>query len=165
MFFVPAIAGMFIGGNGLGLIGYFAYWIVFFGLWENRVLCSHCPFYAEQGGQGHVLHCYANYGLYKLWPYDPRPMSSSHKVQFLIALGVFVGYPLPFLITSVQYFYLSITLIGIVAWLTILKLRICPKCLNFSCPFNSVPKNVVDDFLKHNPVMRKAWEECGYIIN
>jgi hypothetical protein len=34
--------------------------------------------------------------------------------------------------------------------------------VNFSCPFNRVPKDVVDSFLKENPKMRKAWEKKGY---
>ena len=36
------------------------------------------------------------------------------------------------------------------------------KCVNFSCLFNRVPKEVVDEYLKKNEVMRKAWEEAGY---
>jgi hypothetical protein len=41
----------------------------------------------------------------------------------------------------------------------------CSKCPNFSCPLNVVPKSVVDDYLRHNTVMRKAWEEQGHIID
>ena len=41
----------------------------------------------------------------------------------------------------------------------------CSKCPNFSCPLNWVPKNNVDEYLKKNPVMRKAWEENGYILS
>ena len=162
VFFVPTILGMYFGGMGWWLLGWFVYLFVFFELWENRILCAHCPYYAENGGQGHTLHCYANYGLYKTWPYDPRPMGRSHKVQFLVALSIFVGYPLPFLFLSEQYLVLLIAMIGIVVWLTVLKFKICPHCLNFSCPLNSVPKNLVDAFLKRNPVMRQAWEDCGY---
>ncbi|MHA1930026.1 MAG: hypothetical protein ACTSV2_15750 [Candidatus Thorarchaeota archaeon] len=164
VFFIPTILGMYFGGMGWWLLGWFAYLIVFFELWENRILCAHCPYYAENGGQGHTLHCYANYGLYKTWPYDPRPMSRSHKIQFLVALSIFVGYPLPFLFLSGQYLALLIAGIGIVFWLATLKIKICPRCLNFSCPLNSVPKDIVDSFLKRNPVMCQAWEDCGYVV-
>ncbi len=165
MFFIPSLAGMYFGGMGWWILAYFAYWIVFFELWENRILCSHCPFYAEDGGQGHTLHCYANYGLYKTWPYNPSPMSRSDKIQFIIALGIFIGFPLPFLIVSQQFIFLLLTFIGIGTWLVVLRFKICPRCLNFSCPLNQVPKRTVDEFLKRNPAMREAWEKAGYIIN
>ncbi len=165
MFFIPAIAGMWFGGMGWWILAYFAYWLVFFELWENRILCSHCPFYAEDGGQGHILHCYANYGLYKTWPYNPSPMTRSHKIQFIIALGIFVGFPMPFLVISQQFIFLVFAIIGAMTWLAVLRLKICPRCLNFSCPMNRVPKRTVDAFLKRNPVMREAWEETGYVVN
>jgi hypothetical protein len=42
-----------------------------FGLLEIRVMCSHCPHYAEAG---RLLKCWANYGSPKLWAYRPGPM-------------------------------------------------------------------------------------------
>ncbi|MHA2349083.1 MAG: hypothetical protein ACXADL_05565 [Candidatus Thorarchaeota archaeon] len=165
LFFIPSFYGMIVGGMGWWLLAYFVYWVVFFEVWENSVLCSHCPYYAEDGGQGHTLHCYANYGLYKTWPYNPKPMSRSHQIQFLIGLLIFAGFPLPFLYIAEQYLMLSIAGLGIAAWMIILKSKICPRCLNFSCPLNSVPKYIVDKFLLRNPVMRNAWEECGYTLN
>jgi len=162
LFFVPSIGGMLLGGLWPWVIGYFIYWLIFFEIWENRVLCSHCPFYAEDGGQGHTLHCYANYGLYKTWPYNPSPMSRSHQIQFIIALTIFGGYPIPFLILSNQLLFLGLTITGIGVWLSVLKFKICPRCLNFSCPLNGVSKEKVDAFLRRNPVMREAWEDCGY---
>ncbi|MFW9965665.1 MAG: hypothetical protein ACFFEA_00790 [Candidatus Thorarchaeota archaeon] len=165
LFFIPSIGGMLYGGMWLWVIGYFIYWAIFFELWENRVLCSHCPFYAENGGQGHTLHCYANYGLYKTWPYNPSPMSRSHQIQFLVALVIFAGYPIPFLILSNQLLFLGFTIMGIGVWLSVLKFKICPRCLNFSCPLNSVPKEIVDAFLRRNPVMMKSWIESGYELS
>ena len=88
-----------------------------------------------------------------------------YKIQFIIALGIFVGFPLPFLIVSQQFIFLLFALIGAVTWLTVLRFKICPSCLNFSCPLNQVPKRTVDEFLKRNPVMREAWEKAGYEIN
>ncbi len=37
-------------------------------------------------------------------------------------------------------------------------------CVNFSCLLNRVPKEVVDEYLMKNEVMRKAWEKAGYKI-
>ena len=165
LFFIPSIGGMLLGGMWPWVIGYFIYWLIFFELWENRVLCSHCPFYAEDGGQGHTLHCYANYGLYKTWPYNPSPMSRSHQIQFLVALTIFGGYPIPFLILSNQLLFLGLTIAGIGIWLSVLKFNICPRCVNFSCPLNSVPKKTMDAFLKRNPVMMKAWIDSGYELS
>ena len=39
-----------------------------------------------------------------------------------------------------------------------------PKCVNFSCPLNTVPKPVVDAYLKKNDVMREAWERSGWQV-
>ena len=46
----------------------------FFGFIETRVLCSHCPHYAEEGAS---LRCWANYGSPKLFKYRPGPMSTT----------------------------------------------------------------------------------------
>ena len=51
---------VFAGGVGLFLNGFFLeltiflialliYGIIFFEFWEIRILCSHCPFYTEEG--------------------------------------------------------------------------------------------------------------------
>ena len=44
---IPALAGMLLGGSGWYLIGWLGLVIFFFGFWEIRILCSYCPFYAE----------------------------------------------------------------------------------------------------------------------
>jgi len=41
----------------------------------------------------------------------------------------------------------------------------CSRCINFSCVGNTVPKKEVDEYLRRNPVMEKAWESSGYKIN
>ncbi|MHA1455193.1 MAG: hypothetical protein ACTSR5_04300 [Promethearchaeota archaeon] len=94
----------------------------FFQVWENKILCSHCPYYAFEDEK--KVKCYANYGIYKAWKYDPAPMSRSEKIQFIIGISIFAAIPLIFLLLA-----------------------------------KNVPKNVVDDYLRHNTVMRKAWEE------
>jgi len=65
------------------------------------------------------------------------------------------------LLTS-QYKKAHQSLAGFVSFAFSLKKNICRRCVNFSCPLNSVPKPIVDECLRRNPVMRKAWEEQGY---
>jgi hypothetical protein len=42
-----------------------------------------------------------------------------------------------------------------------LRLYTCSRCVNFSCPLNTVPRETVEAYLARNPVMRRAWEESG----
>ena len=160
--------GFISGGlNTLQLIfifsSYIGYLAFFFQVWENKILCSHCPYYAFEDEK--KVKCYANYGIYKAWKYDPAPMSRSEKIQFIIGITIFAGYPLIFLLLAKMYIYFGISLIFSIIWIVSMHFLSCSKCPNFSCPLNAVPKNVVDDYLRHNTVMRKAWEEQGYIID
>ena len=142
-------------------MGWIGFWLFFFEVWEIRILCSHCPYYAEEEK---TLHCIANYSSLKLWKYHPEPMNVSEKIQLFIGFIVLVGYPLIFLIISHQIIIFIASVIEIVILFTFLITKRCGSCLNFSCPFNHVKKEVVDSFLKKNPVMRKAWEDTGYKI-
>jgi hypothetical protein len=54
------------------------------------------------------------------------------------------------------------TLLAIIVFLQIIKVYYCAKCVNFSCPLNTVEKRVVDEYLLKNDVMREAWEKSGY---
>jgi len=158
---IAIIAGMMRGGFGpqaLALVGWVGFMLFFFFVWEARVLCSHCPYWAEGG---RVLHCLANYGVIKMWRYHPEPMSTSEKAQFLVGAAIIVLYPFPFLIIGEQYTLALIALAGIVSFGFSLKKHVCTRCVNFSCPANGVPKDIVDAYLRRNPVMRRAWEESG----
>jgi len=143
------------------------FWGVLFSfllIWENKVLCSHCPYYAIE--EDSILKCYANFGFKKVWKYDPSPMSPSHKIQFLTGLfGAFMIVPAIELYFIQQYLILGLYLAAVVLWLISMHYWSCAKCPNFGCPFNVVPKFTRDDYLRRNPVMRKAWEESGYILN
>lgn len=159
---IAIIAGMMRGGFGwqaVALVGWVGFMLFFFFVWEARILCSHCPYWAEDT---RVLHCLANYGVVKIWRYHPEPMSASEKVQFLVGAAIIVLYPLPFLIIGGQYVLVLIALAGAVSFAFSLKKHVCTRCVNFSCPANGVPKEVVDAYLRRNPVMRRAWEESGY---
>ncbi|MFX0168182.1 MAG: lysostaphin resistance A-like protein [Candidatus Hodarchaeota archaeon] len=158
---VPACWGLIISGLGLFLIIWLVFLVVFLQVWENRILCSHCPYY---GKEGRVLRCHGNYGLYKLWKYNPGPMNRSERIQFIIGVVVIFGYPFPFLIWSQQWLLLAFTSLGAIGLATILFGWLCLRCVNFSCPFNRVPKNAVDEFLRQNPEMKKAWQATGYKV-
>ena len=144
-------------------VGYVGYLIVFFQFWENKILCSHCPYYAFK--EDKYVKCYANYGIHKAWKYNPAPMSSSEKIQFLISIALFAIIPLILLIITELYIYFWISLVLSLIWFISMHFLSCSKCPNFSCPLNNVSKEVINEYLKQNSVMRKAWEDQGYIID
>lgn len=161
VFVITTFIGVIIAGFSWFLLGWVGFWLFFFEFWEIRILCSHCPYYVEEGK---TLHCIANYGSFKLWKYHPEPMNLSEKIQLMIGFMILVGYPLVFLTLGGQFIFLIISIIEIIGFFCFLIIKRCGDCLNFSCPFNRVNKEVVDSFLKKNPLMRKAWEEAGYKI-
>jgi len=160
-FLAPALVGMILGGYGWYLLGWAGLGVIFFGFWEIRILCSHCPYYAEKG---FALHCIANYGCPKFWRYRPEPISASEKIQLVIGFVMICSYPFPFLILGEQLILFVLTGAGLIVFFSALRKYTCTKCVNFSCLLNRVPKEVVDEYLKRNPSMRKAWEENGWEI-
>ncbi|QEE15577.2 hypothetical protein DSAG12_01403 [Promethearchaeum syntrophicum] len=167
IFFIPAIIGIFkLGVESLlfylGLVSWIVYLVIFFLIWEPQMLCSHCPYYAEGGTK--ILHCYANGGFIRTASFKPHPMNKSEQIQFIFGVLLIGVIPYVFLIIGQQFLLLGISALGFVIWLIVLKTQICTVCINFSCPFNSVPKDIVDEFLKKNPIMRDAWEKSGYKI-
>lgn len=161
IFAVTASIGVILAGYGWYLLGWIGFWLFFFEVWEIRILCSHCPYYTEEG---RILHCIANYSSLKLWKYRPEPMNLSEKIQLFIGFAILVGYPLIFMILDSQFIFLVVSIIEIFIFFSFLMVKRCGNCLNFSCPFNHVKKEVIDSFLKKNPVMREAWEDKGYKI-
>ena len=160
--------GFFSGKINLPLLivftaGYIAYLIVFFQFWENKILCSHCPYYAFE--EDKYVKCYANYGIHKAWKYNPAPMSTSEKIQFLISIALFAIIPLILFSITELYIYFWISLAFSLIWFISMHFLSCSKCPNFSCPLNNVSKEVVNEYLKRNSLMRKAWEDQGYIIS
>jgi len=135
----------FISGrlNTLQLIfifsSYIGYLVFFFQVWENKILCSHCPYYAFEDKK--KVKCYANYGIYKAWKYDPAPMSRSEKIQFIIGISIFAAIPLIFLLLAKMYIYFGITLIFSIIWIVSMHFLSCSKCPNFSCPLNTQYRN------------------------
>lgn len=161
VFLLPAYFGMVTGGYGWYILGHVGFMVVFFGAWEIRILCSHCPYYARRGA---TLHCIANHGMPKLWRYHPEPMSRAEKIQLLVGFTFLGGYPLPFLLLGRQWIMGVIAALGVLTFFWTLSKYTCSQCVNFSCPLNTVPKNVVDAYLVRNPVMRRAWEASGWVV-
>lgn len=159
-FLLIASPSLLLGGYGIyHASGWWLLpWLVivfgYFGLVEIRVMCSHCPHYAEQGKS---LKCWANYGSPKLWKYRPGPMSFWEKVIFFIGLALIWGYPLFFLIYDFQWLLLIVYLVTAASFFLTLRMFLCSQCMNFACPLNTVPIDVRQDFLERNPRIAQAW--------
>jgi hypothetical protein len=151
-----------VGGIGIArvnawlLIPWLGLLVGYFGFIEIRVMCSHCPHYAEPGTK--ALQCWANYGSPKLWTYRPGPMSAGEKAVFFGGLALVAGYPLASLAISMQWLFLVllVTLAAVMA--TAMHTRMCSRCMNFACPLNHVEPSVRAEFFARNPVVAQAWK-------
>lgn len=159
VFLIPSITGMVSAGYGWYILGWVAFMLFFFEVWEIKILCSHCPYYAQEG---HAINCIANYKSMKLWKYNPSPMDRSEKIQLFAGFGILFGYPLLFMVLGQQFAWAGLSLLAAGLFFVYLQTRTCNRCVNFSCPLNRVPKKTVDAYLARNPVMREAWEKAGY---
>ena len=162
---LPYAASMIIGailaGYGFWLFLWLAYSLFFFFVWEARVLCRHCPYWAAPD---RILECHANSGVFKIWKFDPAPMSRSEQRQFIGGALLWMLMPFPLLILGGQYWIAFIGFCSIVSGILLLNYNVCSRCVNFSCPMNNVPKALVDAYLEDNPVMLKAWLNSGYTL-
>ncbi len=140
---------------------FLAIWIViillYFGLVEIRVMCSHCPHYAEPKLK--TLKCWANYGAPKLWKYRPGPMSIAEKTIFLFGMSVAFLYPIIFLVIVKEWFLLFICIMTTIAFFATLKNFLCAHCINFACPFNTVDNDTRNKFFDKNVVVKQAWKK------
>ncbi len=164
-------------GRWWPIAAYIVYVVLIF-LFEFRFLCSHCPYYA---GDGKFLKCLANNGAPKIWKYNPAPMSGTEQflMRFLVLtlygiIPVIAGlYAIWLVYSGGQGFVALIGTIGVFlltlaassTFLRIMRLYYCNRCINFSCPLNTVEKATVDEYLRKNPVMREAWEKSGYSLS
>ena len=128
--------------------------IGYFGFIEIRVMCSHCPHYAEEG---RTLRCWANYGAPKPWRYRPGPMSKTENVVFFAGLVIVWTYPIPFFITGGLWTLLGLYAIVNAGFFLTLKRLFCTRCMNFACPLNGTPEWTRMLFLARNPSVAHAW--------
>jgi len=140
--------------NGWWLVPWLIMIIGYFGFIEIRVMCSHCPHYAESDKS---LRCWANYGSPKLWKYRPGPMTLMEKVVFLGGFIVIWGYPLFFLISALQWFLFIVYVLSVTGFFMTLKTFLCSQCMNFACPLNAVENEIRGHFFERNPDVAKAW--------
>jgi len=97
-------------------------------------------------------------------PCRPEPISKAETIQLTVGLIILDGYPFPFLLLGRQFAWALVAAWGLVLFFWTLRKYTCSQCVNFSCPLNTVPRDVVDEYLRRNPVMREAWEESGWQI-
>ncbi len=140
--------------NGWMLIPWLILIIGYFGFIEIRVMCSHCPHYAEEGSS---LKCWANYGSPKIWKYRPGPLTFLEKLIFFAGFILVWGYPLIFLIADFQFFLLVVYLLTTAGFFMTLRMFLCSQCMNFACPLNTVKSEIRRDFFERNPDIAKAW--------
>ncbi len=144
---VSAVGGVIVTGNGMYLWGWLAYAIFFFFIWEANVLCSHCPYWSEPS---RILHCHANYGVFKFFRYKPQPMSQSEQIQFIVGALILALYPVGILVVARQFLLAGIATASVVSFGYLLYRNICVKCVNFSCPLNHVSESYRSAYQKKN---------------
>lgn len=146
--FIIAIIGILLN-HWLFLVPWVASVLLYFGLVEIRVMCSHCPHYAES--ETKTLKCWANYGSPKIWKYRPGPMSVAEKIVFFAGLIVVFFYPTVIMLISAQYILTAIYLVYTSAAFYLMKRFMCTRCMNFACPLNATDKNAEESFKRNNP--------------
>lgn len=153
-FFIPFLAGMLKGGHRNALRVWLGLTALFFGYVEIKILCSHCPRYAEEG---RFLKCYAHWGFPKIPRYDPGPMSALEKAVWLVCVSALVTYHVPFFIRKRQWRSLLLTTLAAAAFVFTVYRTHCGRCPNLSCPGNHVPEHVREIFSGYYPGIAGAW--------
>jgi formate hydrogenlyase subunit 3/multisubunit Na+/H+ antiporter MnhD subunit len=159
--------------NWLLFLSYIVFVVLFIFVIENRITCSHCPYYA---GNNKRLDCPGNNIFPKIWKYHPEPMNSYEKFGSAFGFVLIGGIPLFSLLYGFWFFLTNnpnaswiviIAIFGILLaiilvfsiFYSLFLFSFCKKCINFSCMFNKVPKENRDEYLKRNPIIKKAWEK------
>ena len=152
-----------LGGIGIftfsiwALMVWAAMIISYFLFIEIRVMCSHCPHYAESGTK--TLKCWANYGAPKLWKYRPGPMSAGEKAIFFIGLACILLFPILLIALQNKWILGLLYLVALIYDTYLLRQMLCTKCMNFACPLNRVDKETRALFLAHNPFINDAYKQ------
>ena len=160
-FLLSVLPSFLLGGWGIYNLApwLLAPWILaivgYFGFLEIRVMCSHCPHYAEPGKS---LKCWANYGSPKIWRYRPGPMSLIEKTFFWAGFVVVWGFPFVCLVLGTDWFLLFVYAVSTAAFSTTVKMFLCSHCMNFACPLNTVDSDVRQVFFKRNPSVAAEWD-------
>jgi len=182
-FLIVSVMGLFYIGRVTGLWWILLVFIIYIGLFfiliAPRITCSHCPYYAEKRLR---FHCTGNMLTPKIWKYHPEPINKYEKAVTVIGFAFLGAFPIFSELYGIWFFYANgfnildpavlgliiifiATILTCILFFAVFLLLYCPRCINFSCFFNKVPKSIVDEYLKKNPVIRKAWEKSGYDLN
>lgn len=137
-------------------IGWLLFIFLFFGLIEIRVMCSHCPHYAEPSIK--KLQCWANYGSPKLWTYRPGPMSVMETIIFFLGFIIILFPPAIFFGLQDRFWLMGIYLLSLIVAFGLLHVFFCSRCINFACPLNAVRKNEREEFFDKNPIVKEFWK-------
>ena len=144
--------------NAWFLLGWLGLSMGYFLLLEIRVMCSHCPHYAEEGG---TLQCWANYGAPRLWKYRPGPMSHWETFWFFAGGLAVLAYPVVFLVLGAQWLQLGLFALTVVSAAATMQTYLCSRCMNFACPLNRVDEATRQAFWARNPRVAEAWGASG----
>jgi len=167
------ILASLITNNWWILTFYIAFILLFFFVIENRITCSHCPYYAKKSI---CLDCPGNNIFPKIWKYHPEPINQYEKLGAVLGFLFIVLIPFFSLLYSIWFFLSNnpnaswiviIALTGVLLsiilsfsmFFSLFLLGFCKKCINFSCLFNKVQKEYIEEYLKRNPIIKKAWEK------
>ncbi len=155
------------------LIFYLIFISLFFFAIETRLTCAHCPYYAENKRH---LDCLGNNFFPKIWTYRPEPMKTYEKIGSFTGFVLISMIPILFQLYGI-WFYLSnnsdaqniliyvliglllTTILSFTTFYSMFLLTFCPRCINLSCPFNKVPKELADEYLRRNPIIKEAWDK------
>ena len=88
--------------------------------------------------------------MIKIWRYRPEPMSRSEQVQFIVGVLIFLLFPVVFTVIGGAYLLAGIELVSAASFGYLLYRNICNCCVNFSCPLNNVPDDVVRAYREQN---------------
>jgi hypothetical protein len=153
----PILAYSFAGISFLGPVGMAA-------------LCRHCPHYARAGSR---LCCIGPNPFPKLFPYSPRPLNGLERSIVVLFSLFLLSFPSLVQIYGTWFFFnrgAGFALLGMaginmattmaVLWFVyILTHHFCSRCVNFSCPLNSVSEETAKNYLEKNPAISAAWEK------
>lgn len=158
------------------VILYILFLFLFFFVFEVRLTCSHCPYYAEKTSR---LNCPGNNISIKIWKFHPEPMNRFEKIGSISGFIFIGGFPITIQLYGLWYFITQNSNIGLITIIALIGILIatittllifasiffnlfCKRCVNFSCPFNKVPKQIRNEYIKRNLTLKYAWEKNGY---
>jgi hypothetical protein len=90
----------------------------------------------------------------KLWKYRPWPMRRMEKAILIAGFIIIWGYPIIFMLYEENWILSVAYIFSVFLFFFILRQYYCKKCMNFSCPLNSVDNKIKEAFLKNNPMIR-----------